>query len=474
MLLTISTTHYPASDLSYLLHKHPAKVQQAEVTGGVAHIFYTTVSDERCTAALLLDIDPVALVRGNGSERGNEFTLDQYVNDRPYAASSLLSGAIAKAYSSALNGRCKDKPELVKVAMPFEVAIPALPVRGGEAVLKGLFEPLGYEVNCTRHIIDEQHPEWGDSRYFDLHLRHTVTLQALLSHLYILIPVCDNEKHYWVGKHEMEKLLEKGQGWLEQHPAREMIIVRYLKYQRGLANQALESLLKEEENPDEAVAEQAEEAEEVNAVAPAVAAEKVRVHDQRLLTVRQVLLDTGANSVADLGCGEGKLLKLLLEERQFTRILGMDVSYFSLSIAQDKLKLDRMPEKQRERIQLIHGSLTYKDDRLKGYDAAALVEVIEHLDMPRLAALERTVFGHAQPGVIIVTTPNIEYNVKFEKMEAGAMRHNDHRFEWSRQEFQHWGDGLAGKYGYNVSYYPLGEEDPQIGAISQMAVFKRA
>ncbi|ASZ10191.1 3' terminal RNA ribose 2'-O-methyltransferase Hen1 [Chitinophaga pendula] len=473
MLLTISTTHYPASDLSYLLHKHPAKVQQAEVTGGVAHIFYTTVSDERCTAALLLDIDPVALVRGNGNERGNEFTLDQYVNDRPYAASSLLSGAIAKVYSSALNGRCKDKPALVNVAMPFEVKIPALPVRGGEAVLKGLFEPLGYEVSCTRHLIDEQHPEWGDSRYFDLHLRHTVTLQALLSHLYILIPVCDNEKHYWVGKHEMEKLLEKGQGWLEQHPAREMIIVRYLKYQRSLANQALESLLKEEDNPDEATA-QVESTEEADAIPPAVAAEKVRVHDQRLLTVKQVLLDTGAGSIADLGCGEGKLLKLLLEERQFTRILGMDVSYYVLSIAQDKLKLDRMPERQRERIQLIHGSLTYKDDRLKGYDAAALVEVIEHLDVPRLSALERTIFGHARPGVIVVTTPNAEYNVKFEKMQAGAMRHSDHRFEWTRQEFRNWGDRLTATYGYNVTYFPLGEEDPLVGAISQMAVFKNA
>src|SRR5690348_2006576 len=150
MLLTITTTHSPASDLSYLLHKHPAKVQQAELSGGIAHLFYTEVSEERCTAALLLDIDSVALVRKSGSS-GNDFALEQYVNDRPYVASSFMSAAIAKAYSSAMNGKCKDKPELVNVAMPFEVTIAVLPVRGGENLLQELFEPLGYTIEAERH-----------------------------------------------------------------------------------------------------------------------------------------------------------------------------------------------------------------------------------------------------------------------------------------------------------------------------------
>ncbi len=220
MLLTITTTHPPASDLSYLLHKHPAKVQQVDISGGIAHVFYPQVSEESTTIALLLDIDPIGLVRRNSGPAGNEFALEQYVNDRPYVSSSFMSAAIVKAFSTAMNGRCKEKPELVTVPMPFEVSLDVLPVRGGEKLLQELFGPLGYSIESKRHIIDPAFPSWGESRYFSVKLRNTLTVQQLLSHLYILIPVCDNDKHYWVGRHEIEKLLEKGQDWLPQHPAR--------------------------------------------------------------------------------------------------------------------------------------------------------------------------------------------------------------------------------------------------------------
>jgi 3' terminal RNA ribose 2'-O-methyltransferase Hen1 len=453
MLLTITTTHNPASDLSYLLHKHPAKVQQAELSGGIAHVFYTEVSEEKCTAALLLDIDPVGLVRKNNSS-GNDFALEQYVNDRPYVASSFMSAAIAKAYSSAMNGKCKDKPELVNVAMPFEVTIAVLPVRGGEKLLQELFEPLGYTIEAERHPLDTTFPSWGDSRYFTVKLRNTLTLQQLLSHLYILIPVCDNDKHYWVGKHEVEKLLEKGKDWLSTHPASQLITFRYLKNQKALANQALEFLLKDEIT-------ELEEAPE----------KKIRVHDMRLQSVKEELLNTDAKRIADLGCGEGKLLRILLPEKQFEFILGMDVSYRSLEIVKDKLKFDRMSPKQQERIQLIQGALTYRDKRLEGFDAAVLVEVIEHLDPPRLASLEKVVFEYAKPSIVIITTPNAEYNVKFPNMEAGQMRHSDHRFEWTRSEFAAWGNQVAEHYAYSVTYKPVGEEDQETGALSQMAIF---
>ncbi|RPD40564.1 3' terminal RNA ribose 2'-O-methyltransferase Hen1 [Chitinophaga barathri] len=460
MLLTITNTRYPADDLSYLMHKHPAKVQETEFSQGIAHIFYPEVSPQKCTIALLLDIDPISLVRKNGPA-GNDFALQQYVNDRPYAASSFLSGALAKAFSSALNGRCKDKPEMVSVPLDLEVNIPVLPVRGGENVLRGLFEPLGYTVQCTQHPLDGQFPEWGNSRYFSLKLTHTLTLQALLQHLYILIPVCDNDKHYFVGKEEVEKLMEKGRDWLETHPQKELIILRFLKHQKGLANQALEQILQEEEP--------AAETEETTTPSPV----RVRMHDVRLQAVKDELLATGAATVADLGCGEGKLLRLLMNEKQFTGILGMDISYHSLTIAKDKLKLERLPEKQQQRIQLIQGSLTYRDERLHGYDAAALVEVIEHLDEPRLATLEKVVFGHAKPRTVIVTTPNAEYNIKFESLEAGTMRHNDHRFEWTRAQFSEWAGQVAQEHGYTVSFKPLGEEDPEVGALSQMGIFSK-
>src|ERR1700748_1118617 len=250
MLLTISTTHVPADDLSYLLHKHPGKIQSVDISAGKAHIFYPEVGAQKCTAALLLDIDPVGLVRSAGP-KGNDFALEQYVNDRPYVSSSFMSAAIAKAYSSALNGRCKDKPELVDVAMPFTVKLSVLPVKGGEDVLRSLFEPLGYQINAIQHLLDPAFPEWGYSRYFTVELSNKLTLQQLLSHLYVLIPVCDNDKHYWVNQEEVEKLLAKGKDWLETHPVKEMIVRRYLKNQRSLANQALGVLLSKDEAEEE-------------------------------------------------------------------------------------------------------------------------------------------------------------------------------------------------------------------------------
>lgn len=447
MLLTITTTRYPAGDLSYLLHKHPSKVQQVEISAGVAHIFYTEVSDERCTAALLLDIDPIGLVRKAG---GGDFALEQYVNDRPYVASSFMSAAIAKAYSSAMNGRCKDKPELVDVPMPLEAVISVLPVRGGEAMLRRLFEPLGYTLELRRHPVDPDFPDWGDSAYFTVTLRHTITLQQLLSHLYVLIPVCDNNKHYWVGDGEVEKLLEKGKEWLGKHPEREFISLRYLKHRQYLVNRTLASLMEGEE--------ETEPAEPTR--------EKVRVHDLRLEAARDVLFASGAQSILDLGCGEGKLLRLLAANRGIERMLGMDVSYRSVEIARDKLKPDR-------RVEVVQGSLMYRDRRLEGFEAAALVEVIEHLDEPRLASMERVVFAYAKPGVVVITTPNAEYNKKFEGYREGAFRHKDHRFEWTRAEFEAWGNRVARQYGYAVAYKPVGEEDKDLGAISQMGVFTK-
>ena len=456
MLLTITTNYYPASDIGFLFHKHPSRIQEFEITGGKAHVFYPEVTDRQCTIALLLDIDPIGLVRKSGGP-GNEFALEQYVNDRPYVASSLMSAAIAQAFSSALNGRCKDKPELTGVAMPLRVQVAVLPVRGGEALLRHLFEPLGYSVQAQKHALNEAMPAWGDSRYFTVTLEHTLTLQQLLSHLYVLIPVCDNDKHYWVGSGEVEKLLEKGRDWLATHPARELITMRYLKHQKRLATEAMEVLLEGEDAPEE-------EAETV--------VQKGKAHTARLEAAKQALLQSGARTVVDLGCGEGKLLRLLLAEKQFDRILGMDISYRSLEIAKDNLHLDRLPPGQQERLQLIHGSLTYRDKRIEGFDGAALVEVIEHLDEPRLAALEKVVFKYAQPQTLVVTTPNAEYNIKLPNPSQTGMRHHDHRFEWTRSQFEQWGHRLAVQYGYRVSFSAVGEEDPEAGALSQMAVFR--
>lgn len=463
MLLTITTTRQPATDLGYLLHKHPAKVQEVELAKGTARLFYTEASKERCTLAMAIEVDPIALIRNSGN-MAESFSLGQYVNDRPYAASSIFSNALSKCFSSAMNGRCKDKPELVDEAMPFEVKIAVLPVRGGEAVLKQLLEPLGYTVQAERHVLDEQF-NWGDSRYYTVTLRNTCKLSDLLSHLYVLVPVFDNNKHYWIGEGEVDKLLDKGEGWLDKHPAKDMITRRYLRNLGGLTKRALLALNIDEEPIDDSD-EDAQDAKPVSET-------KVRLHDQRLETVKQELLNTGAKRVLDLGCGEGKLLRLLLPQKQFEYILGMDVSAPSIEIAKERLNFEKLSTKYKERISLIQGALTYRDKRLQGFDAAALVEVIEHLDEPRLEALTANVFGSAMPTHIVITTPNKEYNSMYENMAEDAMRHSDHRFEWTRAEFEAWGNAVAAQYGYTVSYKPVGEVDAQVGAPSQMALFSK-
>jgi 3' terminal RNA ribose 2'-O-methyltransferase Hen1 len=220
MILNITTTRFPATDLGYLLHKHPDKFQTFELSVGNAHVFYPEKGINKTTVSLLLDIDPIDLVRGTKNLSGDGFTLGQYVNDRPYVASSFMSVAISKVFSSALNGKCNEKPELVDEKLPFEVTISVVPApKGGETLIRKLFEPLGYEVELTKHILDEKFPEWGDSKYFSLKLKNQLTTKELLSHLYVLIPVLDNDKHYYICEDEIEKLLQKGEGWLKDHPA---------------------------------------------------------------------------------------------------------------------------------------------------------------------------------------------------------------------------------------------------------------
>jgi 3' terminal RNA ribose 2'-O-methyltransferase Hen1 len=466
MLLTITNSEPPATDIGYLLHKNPERVQSFDLSFGKAHVFYPEATSNRCTVALLLDFDPVGLVRNRRGPAVEAGALQQYVNDRPYVASSFLSVAIARVFASAMGGASKGRPELVERPLPLRAKIAVIPCRGGKELLHKLFEPLGYAVRSEHHPLDDMFPEWGEGPYYTLELEHRVALKDLLTHLYVLIPVLDAEKHYWVGQDEIEKLLKRGEGWLQAHPERELIVKRYLRYQKRLANEALARLIGDEQ-PDP-------EAEEERKAEQEAAIEKpLRLNDIRLNRVVEVLKQTAATRVIDLGCGEGKLVRELLKDKQFQEIAGMDVSYRSLEIAAERLHLDTMPPKQKERIRLFQGSLMYRDKRLAGFDAAAVVEVIEHLDPPRLAAFERVVFEQAKPGSIVITTPNAEYNVRFATLPAGQFRHRDHRFEWTRPQFQSWASEIAARFGYSVEFQPVGDEDVEVGAPTQMGVFRK-
>ena len=478
MLLTLSTTHRPATDLGYLLHKNPARPQSKPLAFGVAHVFYPEAGEGRCEAALMLEVDPVALVRGRGGRGGRgaqalpSFALSQYVNDRPYAAGSFLSVALAQVYGSALAGRCRERPGLAGAAIPLTATVHGLPCRGGEAFLRGLFEPLGYAVTADRLPLDPRFPEWGEGRYFDVTLAATVRLAELLAHLYVLVPVLDDQKHYYVGGDEVDKLLRRGESWLAGHPLREEVARRYLKRRGSLVRRAMETL----------TADDPPAGEDDEGIEEAEAGPTPRVHDARLDAVAAVLKEKGCRAVADLGCGEGRLLRRLLGEPQFERVVGLDVSSRALEVAEDRLKPDRMPEARRRRLTLAQGALTYRDRRLErggelagpaGLDGAALAEVIEHLDPPRLPAMTRALFAHARPRVVVVTTPNRDYNPLLAGLPAGGLRHRDHRFEFSRGEFAAWCDAACAAHGYAVTISPLGPADDAAGGLSQMAVFER-
>ncbi|MFH9038279.1 3' terminal RNA ribose 2'-O-methyltransferase Hen1 [Streptomyces sp. NPDC017966] len=478
MFLTISTTgsaERPATDLGFLLHKHPEKAQAFSTSYGTAHVLYPEADAERCTAALLLEVDAVALVRrGKGKGRGGapDAALAQYVNDRPYAASSLLAVALSGVFSSAMRGVCAARPELPGQPRPLRIEVPALPARGGAELVRRLFEPLGWTVTAEPVALDAEFPEWGDSRYVHLVLEAaTLTLAEALRHLYVLLPVLDDAKHYWVSSDEVDKLLRAGEGWLPAHPEQKLITSRYLSRRWSLTRQAMERLelvrLAEVDDSD---------VEEIdNAVAAETESESEEkpapLAQQRREAILAALRACGAARVLDLGCGQGQLVQALLKDPSFTEIVGVDVSMRALTIASRRLKLDRMGERQAARVQLFQGSLAYTDKRLKGYDAAVLSEVIEHLDLPRLPALEYAVFGAARPRTVLVTTPNVEYNVRWETLPAGHVRHGDHRFEWTREEFRAWAAEVAERHGYGVEFVPVGPDDPEVGPPTQMAVF---
>lgn len=456
MMFTVTSTTRPAADLGYLLHKHPDRVQTFDLAFGTALAYYPEAGEDACTFAFQVDVDPVKLAR---RRRQDHSSIAGYVNDRPYAAGSMLSVAIGRVLGSALRGRCDARPELAEQPLELTIHVPAVAARplrsdgGGAALAERLFAPLGWHVSAVPEPYGPD--QWGDSPYLDLTLTGSQRLGHALSHLYVLLPVLDGAKHYFSSSDEVDKLIRRGVGWLAAHPEKDLITRRYLA-RREWTDDALARLAAVDDVVDETRPEE----------------RPAPLKLQRLDAVLEVLRTTGARSVADVGCGEGFYLRALLDDPTFTRVLGMDVSARELDRAERRLNLDRRSDHQRERVTLRQSSVTYRDDVLQGFDAVLLVEVVEHIEPNRLDSLEVNVFGHARPRHVVVTTPNAEYNAVY-GLAPDEMRHTDHRFEWTRAEFERWAAGVGARRGYAVEYRGIGAADADAGAPTQLALFRR-
>ena len=447
MLLTITYTGENACDLGYLLHKNPSRPQTASLSFGKVHVFYPEASADRCTAALLIDINPLDLSRSKpGSISKNLF---DYVNDRPYVSSSFMSTAISRVFGTAMSGHCKNKQDLADANLNLSASITMFPCREDTEMLNRVFNPLGYEISWDSFHLDEKFPEWGKGQYVNLKLRGEVRLSDLLKHLYVLIPVFDKQKHYWIGEGEVEKLFTHGEGWLENHPEKHFITRRYFKKIRRFTQLAIERL---DHTSD--VQNGTEEPE------------TIRLNTLRLNAVFSELKESGAKSVIDMGCGEGHLLQLLLADKNFTSIAGVDVSLSALDRTADRFK-------DSERLILFQSSICYRDSRFYDYNAAVAVEVIEHLDRDNVSSFTSVIFGDASFKTVIITTPNAEYNRSYPGMEDGSFRHTDHRFEWTRKKFQTWANSVADQYGYDVLFKNIGVIDEVLGSPTQMGIFTK-
>jgi len=438
----------PATDLGFLLHKHPDRVQRFATTQGEATVFYPVAEADRCRVVLHVD--------GRGARVDTHADVDRYVNTIPYAASTRLVVAIGKVFGDAIAGRCTSRAELVDHAWNVTVLIPSVPARG-ELRPADVFGPLGWSVTARAEPL--MPADWGDSDFATLTLSGRFTVRDSLRHIAVALPALAGDKHYFVDDDEVDKLLRLGDGWLADHPRRDAIVRGYLKNLGGLTTEALTRL--GSDRVDQESADDETRAVETRRRSPDT---RQTLADERVGWVAEIIRGTQARSVLDVGCGEGRLLDALSADSVATRLAGVDVSTDELHSAARRLE-------RRRGIELWQSSLLYTDERCRGFDVVVLMEVIEHIDPGRLPVAVDSVFDTMQPGAVIVTTPNAEYNPVYGL--DNSFRHPDHRFEFTRDEFETWCGRVAADYSYEVALSGIGQFVDGVGTPTQSAVFRR-
>jgi 3' terminal RNA ribose 2'-O-methyltransferase Hen1 len=469
MMLSIACKNLSEEELGFLLHKNPARVHPLDLSFGKVYVFFDEPPEgHQAQVCLLVDVDPLAMVQGRGG-LGHQDAL--YVNDRPYVASSLLASAVTKVFGTALSGRCKERPELVDREIEWTFAMPFVARGSMLNALFHLFEPLGYEFDPDLLNYDSSVDYATSARPILTRIAVRTTLSEALSHLVVLIPVLDGENHRWVDDGDLVPFVRRVESWLPDHPYGMYILRRALKYQTSLVKAFTERF--PAITGSMARLPQLEANVWDDATVEAAGCQPLSLNSQRFSAVEAVVSALSPSSIVDLGCGDGSLVSQLVKQTSIQKLVGMDVNPLVLSRARARLEHLSLTKAQTEKIQFIHGSLAYRDPRVKGFDLALLIEVIEHIDAERLETLEHQVFDYGQYSTVVVTTPNREFNDLYVGMEKGKMRHSDHRFEWTRQEFLNWAKRIGDAFGYNYEISEIGAGNPAVGSPTQMAVFSK-
>ncbi|MEK4148209.1 3' terminal RNA ribose 2'-O-methyltransferase Hen1 [Robertmurraya sp. FSL W8-0741] len=450
MQLTIRASGQDVQVLSYLLAKNPNHLYERQVNNHFVRMFFSKFSKEEVEVTFFVTPDPIELSRNN-SER---YEITSYINDREFVVSSIFCTFLRSALATALNGKPHEEYEhWVNHRFNLQFSFGPLSSQLSDNDIIELFAPMGYKTTISAGEID-YHMNFktkSSARYITV--EGLTTLQMGLRQLFVLIPVLDNYKHYYIDDKEIEKLERYGEGWLDAHPQREFILRQALRFKDlySLVEKQTEKGSNNQDNNDEI--------------------RTMRLNDLRyekiIDSIRQIPFK---DSIVDFGSGEGKLSVQLGFIEGVKEILAVEPSE-SASIKALK-RYEKMARKENFLMpEQIIGSLFYFDERLKNKDIVILCEVIEHIDKHRLPKIMKTILNDYKPKVVMITTPNQEYNKVYKMNEE--YRHPDHRFEWTRDEFREWCEIQNGKNDYELTFDGIGEEHELYGTPTQMCLFMR-